>query len=280
MKRTRLAIVGFGRLGRACAEAARAHPRAELSGVVVRPGGARPASSAVQVVEHIRDLDRVDVALLCVPPADAEAVAGELLRQRFAVVECAAVDPARRDAYHDALAALAARQHTRIMLGAGWDPGVLDLFRGAFDLLIPRGQTQQLRRPVASLHHTAAAQQVPGVADALVVEHPGADGSRQRYLYLQLTGGAKPEKVEAAVTADPAFAGEATQVFFVDSIAALEEEAEGVLLERRGTAASGAHQSLLLEVRGDPAVLAARVMVDAACRLSALAVGGHRHMPG
>jgi diaminopimelate dehydrogenase len=275
-QRTRVAIVGHGRLGRACVQAATNHAEVELAGVVLRPGAERPASFRVPVAGHVRDLERVDVVLMCVPPNDAHGVAGELLRQRFAVVECAAVDASRRADYHEALADLAARQRARIMLGAGWDPGMLGLIRGAFDLLIPSGRTLQARRPLASLHHTAAARGVEGVEDALAVEHPGADGSVQRYLYLQLGRGADSAKVEAAVAADPAFAGEVTQVFVVESIAALEEEAEGVLLERLGTAASGAHQSLLLEARGDAAVLAARVMLDAARRLPGLPVGGHR----
>lgn len=112
------------------------------------------------------------------------------------------------------------------------------------------------------------------------MEHPGGDGRPERYLYVQLARGAVPDRVETALLSDPAFAGEATRVFFVDRIAALEEEADGVLLERLGTATSGAHQSLLLEARGAPAVLAARVMLDGARRLPALPVGGHRYTIG
>ena len=41
--------------------------------------------------------------------------------------------------YEDALAELATRQRARIMVRAGWDPGVLASIRGAFELLIPRG---------------------------------------------------------------------------------------------------------------------------------------------
>lgn len=276
-QRTRVAIVGHGRLGRACVQAAADHADVELAGLVLRPGAERPASSRVPVAGHVRDLERVDVVLVCVPAEDAAGVAGELLRQRFPIVECAGVAPERRAAYHDALAELAARQRARAMLGAGWDPGVYALIRGAFELLIPKGQTMHTRRPAASLHHTAAAAGVEGVEGALAVEHPAAGGGAERYLYLQLARGANADAVSAAVAADPAFAGEATQVFFVDSIAALEEEASGVLLERRGTAASGAHQTLLLEGRGDPAVLAARVMLDAARRLPSMPPGGHHY---
>lgn len=278
MKRIRVAIVGLGRLGRACVDAVREHGRLELAGVVRRAGARQvPGIAQVPVVAHVRDLANVEVVLLCVPAQASEGAARELLQQRFALVECARIEPQRLDAYHEGLADFAQRHRAKAMLGAGWDPGVFALVRAAFEMLIPRGHTQFTRRPAASLHHTAAAEGVAGVAGALAVEHPTAQGGLQRYVYVELARGANLAAIEVAITADPAFAGESTQVFAVDSIAALEEEGNGVLLERLGVAASGAHQSLLLEGRGDPVALAARAMTDAASRLPALTVGGHRY---
>lgn len=278
--------MGFGRLGRACADAVRDHGQLELVGIVHTPGAGGavrvPAARSVPapIEAHVRDLDRVEVVLLCVPVAATQAVARELLQQRFAVVECAQVEPERREAYCNDLADSAARHRAKIMTGAGWDPGVLAHLREACEMLIPRGHTQFTRRPAASLHHTATAAAVTGVAGALAVEHPATDGSARRYVYVELARGARLERVARAIVADPAFAGESTEVFAVDSLAALQEEAQGVLLERLGTAASGAHQSLLFEARGDPAVFAARVMADAARWLPRCPVGGHRFFLG
>ncbi len=283
VKKTRVAIVGYGRLGRACAHAVREHHELELAGVVRRPASPRTLPEPfvrTPVVGHVRDLDRADVLLLCVPAGDSEAAARELLQQGHSIVECAQLDAERRDACYASLTDFARRHHARIVFGAGWDPGVFSLLRGAFEMLIPHGRTEFTRRPAATLHHTAAAAGVTGVKGALAVEHPGADGRLERYVYVELERGARHEQVAAAVAADPAFVGEPTQVFVVDSIAALEEEGHGVLLERLGTAASGAHQSLLLEARGDPVALAARTMADAAWRLPAQAIGGHRYVPG
>lgn len=83
--------------------------------------------------------------------------------------------------------------------------------------------------------------------------------------------------MQAAVAADPAFRGESTQVFPVESVAALEAEGHGVLLERRGTGAHRAHASLLLEGRFDPILLAARTMLDAARYAPRMKVGAHRY---
>lgn len=101
-----------------------------------------------------------------------------------------------------------------------------------------------------------------------------ADGVITRYVYIELARGAKFDSVRAAVESDPMFAGEQTLVSEVPSLVALEAEGHGVVLERRGTAAQGAHQSLL-EGRFEAPVFAARVMLDAARHLPSLKSGAH-----
>jgi diaminopimelate dehydrogenase len=98
-----------------------------------------------------------------------------------------------------------------------------------------------------------------------------------RYVYAELANGADAAAVQAELAADPLFAGEETLLFPVERIAALEEEGHGCLLERRGTARSGAHQNLLLEARFDVATFAARVMLDASRRLWQLKPRAHRY---
>jgi hypothetical protein len=83
--------------------------------------------------------------------------------------------------------------------------------------------------------------------------------------------------VRAAIAADPAFAGERTEVFAVDSVAGMEAYGHGVLLERRASGGRGEHAALVFEGRFDPTLFAARAMLDAARRLPALARGGHRY---
>jgi diaminopimelate dehydrogenase len=261
MSRLRVAIIGFGRLGRALAQALEDCAELELAGIVRRG-------------EHVRDLRSPDVALVCVPAADTLEVAGDLLQQRLAIVECAALEGAALASHHAELVHRAARHRARAVVGAGWDPGVLSLLRRAFEMLIPRGASEMTRRPALPLHHTT--EPIPGVRAALAMEQRGAAES-QRYLYVELAPGARLEAVQAAVAADPTYAGEHSQVFAVDSVEALAAEAHGVLLERRGNARHGSHAALLLEGRFDPAMFAARAMLDAARRLPQLSVGGHRY---
>lgn len=93
MTRLRLAVVGWGRLGRACATALQDAQDLVLAGVVRRaasretPAG-RQAPGA-PCVSHVRDLGAVDVALLCVPAEAAPGAAQEMLQMRVARVRCA-----------------------------------------------------------------------------------------------------------------------------------------------------------------------------------------------
>ncbi len=261
MQRVRVAIVGYGRLGRACAEALKDCAGLELAGVVRRG-------------DHIRDLRVVDVALVCVPTALTLAVASELLEQRFAVVECATLEGSALEAHHAELFRIAELRHSSVVVGAGWDPGVLTILQRAFAMLIPHGASELTRRPAAELHHVAEA--LPGVRAALAADrHAGTQ--RQHYVYAELAPGARLDGVRAALAADPAFAGEQTEVFAVDSVAGMEATGHGVLLERRGSGMQGEHPALVFDARFDPALFAARTMLDAAQRLPRLGRGGHRY---
>lgn len=279
MKRIRLAVVGFGRLGRACVEAVQAAPDLELAGVVRRAEPARHALpkpyAQLKVADHVAALGQVDGALVCVPPEAMVDVAREILRQKVPIVECAAVDAATLQQNLEALHAVALDKKVPAILGAGWSPGALTLFQNLFQLLIPKGETEITYRPGVSLHHSAAAREVPGVRDALCAELRSADGRPQRYVYVELDRGADLGAVSRAVAADPLFLGEETQVFPVDSVANLEQEGHGIVLSRHGTAGQGIHDSLLLEGRFDLYAFSARIMLDAARRLPARKFGAH-----
>ncbi len=272
--------MGFGRLGRACAQALGEAPDLLPAGVVRRPesAGRLPQPfSGIPAVAHLRDLAGVDAALLCVPPAVSSAAARDVLQLGIPLVECAALEGRSLVAHHETIARAASAHRVAAVVGAGWDPGMLTLMRRAFEVLVPKGETIATASPGVSLHHTEAARNAPGVVGALATEHRDAGGKVTHYIYAQLQSGADPARVQAALDADPLFAGERALLFPVESISTLEQEGHGLVLERRGTARSGAHQSLLLEGRFDAAIFAARVMLDAARGLPRLGPGAHRY---
>lgn len=279
MKRTRLAVVGFGRLGKACVEALLEAHDLELVGVVRRPetlGQALPKPYAhVKVAGHVSELGALDGALLCVPANVTVDIARETLRRRVSIVECAMVDEGSLRQNLEALRATAIDERVTAILGAGWSPGALSIFQDLFRLLIPKGETEITHRPGISLHHCAAARDVEGVRDALAAELRDAAGRAQHYVYVELERGAKIEAVSQRIATDPLFLGEETQVFAVESVDSLTQEGHGVVLARRGTAGRGIHDSLVLEARFDIHAFSARIMLDAARRLPALRPGAY-----
>jgi diaminopimelate dehydrogenase len=142
-------------------------------------------------------------------------------------------------------------------------------------LLTPGGTTETTHRPGVSLHHTVTVQNIAGVRDALCAERRATDGTVQRYVYVELEAGTDIEGVAEAIRRDPLFVGEDTQVFPVQSLASLEEEGRGVVLERRGSTGRLGHQHFVLEGRFDETVMTAHVMVAAARALPRLQPGAY-----
>ncbi|MEW6707622.1 MAG: oxidoreductase [Pseudomonadota bacterium] len=283
-RRLRLAVVGWGRLGQACAAAIHEAGDLALAGIVRRadaPAGVLPGwLREVACVSHVRDLGALDGVLLCVPAQAAAGAAEELLQARVPLVECAHFDePAMLGRHHEQIAHHAERFRATAVVGAGWNAGVVPQLQRLFELLIPKGQSRTLDHVAAGLHHTAAAEGVPGVRGALSAEWPDAAGAMHRYVYVQLAEGADAERIRERITADPLYAGEPTEVLPLPDLPALAHESSGLLLERLASGAGGPHASLLLEARLDAHDFSARLMLDAARALPHQPHGGWRYSP-
>lgn len=281
MAKLQVAVIGFGELGSACANALIKDEHMTLAGVVRRADSIAPLPGklrAYPVVGHVRDLPAVHAALVCVPPGSVFGVARELLQAHIPVVECAAFEGEELDDYHAQLDHVAKNYRAVAIVGAGWNPGIFSLLTKAFETLIPHGQHSLHRHPGVSLHHCAAVAHINGIKGALAGELRADDGALQRYVYVELEKMADFDRVRGEITADPLFAEEETQVFQVEKLSELEaEEGQGIVLERRGIAPSARHESLLLEARFDQAAFAAQVMLDGVRKIPSLHHGAHRY---
>lgn len=279
VKPLRLAIVGVGRLGRACADAIRLTHDVVVAALVRRPTsgieGLPHDLRHIPVVTLLGERKDIDGALICVPTSAVLDTAAQILGHGTPIVECATLHAEAFHAHKEALRRLAVRHQTAAIVGAGWDPGALSVFRTWLALLTPGGTTETTHRPGVSLHHMAMVQGVAGVKDALCTERRAPDGTVQRYVYVELEAGTNADEVADAIRRDPLFLGEETQVFPVESLASLEQEGRGVVLDRRGSAGRLGHQHFVLEGRFDETVMTAQVMVAAARALVDLEPGAY-----
>lgn len=161
MKRLRLAIVGFGRVGRACAQVMVGSEDVVLTGIVRRPEQVNEELplpfSAIPRAVHIGELPEVDAALICVPVNLVQGISQSFLSRCIPIVECAILHGEAFQQHHAEIHRVAFHHKVAAIVGAGWDPGALSLFRCLFGLLIPKGHTETTRRPGLSLHHTLMA---------------------------------------------------------------------------------------------------------------------------
>ncbi len=141
-------------------------------------------------------------------------------------------------------------------------------------MLVPGGHTQVRHHAGIQLQHTVLPD-VRGVRAALATERVTLGGKRQRLVYVELERGADPDRVIKAIQSDPLHVDVDTQVFPVESLAAIEQEGRGVVLERRGGATRTGHHQFLLEARYEETALTVQVMMAGARALPKLKPGAH-----
>jgi diaminopimelate dehydrogenase len=279
VKPLRLAVVGFGRVGQVCSELISLSRDLSLAAIVRRVASAEgtlpETLRSIPVTTHIGQARDVDVALLCVPTNAVMETAYQILQHGIPIVDCATLHGEALYAHKNAIHKVAVHHRAPAIVGAGWDPGALSVFRSWFALLTPGGATETRHHTGISLRHTTMARGVVGVKDALCAEVRAADGRLQRYVYVELEEGVDADTITQAIRADPLFLREDTQVFPVESLAELEQEGRGVVLDRRGPPGRLGHHHLLLDARFDDTILTAQVMVAAARALPQLDPGAY-----
>ena len=262
---TKIAIVGYGNIGRSVLEAARAAGDMELVGVVRRDPANVPAELAgVTVVSDLSALpQKPDAAILCTPTRSVPDYARRCLELGINAVDSydihtgiwelkSSLDPV-------------AKAHGAVSIhSAGWDPGSDSVVRALLQAAAPKGITYTNFGPGMSMGHTVAVKAIEGVKKALSMTIPLGTSIHRRMVYVELEDGHTLEEVAAKVKADPYFAHDETHVVAVDDVDALLDMGHGVNLVRKGV--SGVTQNQLFEFNmkiNNPA-LTAQILVGAA----------------
>lgn len=265
MDKIRVAIVGYGNIGRYALQSLQAAPDMEVAGIV-RRNGAENCPKELEgfaVVKDIKELGKVDVALLATPTRSIEKYALEMLAQGIHTVDSfdihSEIVNLRRS-----LDAAAKQSGAVSIISAGWDPGSDSIVRTLLESLAPQGVTYTNFGPGRSMGHSVAVRAIEGVRDALSVTIPLGTGIHRRMVYVELKEGADFDTIAAAVKADPYFVNDETHVSQVPCVADLNDVGHGVNMVRKGVSGMTHNQLFDFNMRINNPALTAQVLVNAA----------------
>ena len=267
MNNIKVAIVGYGNVGRGALEAIQQEPDMVLTGIVRRKqsaSGSQPNELGdVKIVSDIRELPGTQVAILCGPTRSIKETASGILALGINTVDSFDIHP-KIPALRSDLDEVAKKHKAVSIISAGWDPGIDSVIRGWFLAMAPRGITYTNYGPGMSMGHTVAVKAVKGVKNALSITVPAGMGIHRRMVYVELESGAVFDQVEKAIKEDPYFVKDRTYVTQVENVESLLDTGHGVLMERNGVSGVTHNQMLKFQIRVNNPALTSQVMVSSA----------------
>lgn len=260
----RMAVVGLGNIGHAAAEAACAATDVELAGIVRRKVGKGGTEHGVPVVADVKELGRVDAALLCGPTRSIPETAPIYLRQGIATVDSFDIHGQALWELRQKLDAEAKAGGCAAVVSAGWDPGTDSVIRALLLAMAPSGLTHTNFGPGMSMGHSVAAKSKEGVKDALSMTIPIGSGMHRRMVYVALEDGVDFAVVKKAILEDAYFSHDDTRVAQVSDVDVLKDMGHGVLMERHGVSGRTHNQHFEFRMRVNNPAVTGQVMVACA----------------
>ncbi|MDR1729222.1 MAG: diaminopimelate dehydrogenase [Prevotellaceae bacterium] len=267
MEKIKIAVVGYGNIGKFAVEAIQAAPDMELVGVVRRASSAREIPlelTGIRIVSDIDELGKVDVAVLCGPTRSIPETATAIVEKGICTVDSFDIHGDALWGLRQLLDEACKKYNASSIISAGWDPGSDSVIRTLFMAMAPKGITYTNFGPGMSMGHSVAARSKEGVKNALSMTIPTGTGVHRRIVYVELEKGAMLETVTTAIKSDSYFSKDETHVIEVESVDVLQDMGHGVFIERKGV--SGKTQNQLFEYRmhiNNPA-LTSQVLVSCA----------------
>lgn len=169
-QKIRIAIVGYGNIGKAVELAVMQSPDMVLEAIFTRrdPSGIQPKSTSTKlcrVSEAESFTGDIDVAILCGGSATDLPEQGPHFAALFNTVDSYDTH-AKIPEYFTAVDAKARTAGTTSVISTGWDPGLFSLLRVIEEAVLPRGEAYTFWGPGVSQGHSDAVRRVKGVKDA------------------------------------------------------------------------------------------------------------------
>lgn len=265
-EKIRIAIAGYGNLGRGAEAAIAQHPDMTLTGVYTRrdPENVQTLGAAVPV-RRLDDIARykqdIDVLILCGGSKNDLPEQGPALAAEFTTVDSYDTH-ARIPEYFDAVDAAARAGGNIALISVGWDPGLFSLNRLFGEAILPQGDTYTFWGKGLSQGHSDAVRRVPGVRAAVQYTVPSAEAIEQvrsgvrpqlttrqkhkRECFVVLEEGADADKVRHDIVTMPDyFADYDTTVTFISEETLRSEHSampHGGFVIRSGESGAGDNQ--------------------------------------
>jgi len=294
----KLAIFGYGNIGRGVELAIRQNPDMALTGVFTRrdPAGVTTVTGApVYAAARIGDFrDSIDAVVICGGSATDLPELTPMLAGQFNVVD--SFDTHARIPEHFAAVDAAARAAgTTALISGGWDPGMFSLARLYGAAILPEGQDYTFWGRGVSQGHSDAIRRIPGVLDARQYTVPVPEAleavrsgacpelttreKHRRECYVAAAPGADLAAIETAIKTMPNyFADYDTTVEFVSPEELKKNHAAlphgGFVIRTGTTGLTGEHRHTVeyrLALDSNPEFTAGALvaMARAVCRLNA-----------
>lgn len=265
MNKIRVAVVGYGNIGKYAVEALESATDMEIAGIVRRSGNENCPLEIREynVVKSIKELENVDVAILATPTRSVEEHAIECLNLGINTVDSFDIHGLIVD-LRSSLDKVAKENGAVSIISAGWDPGSDSIVRTLMESLAPKGLTYTNFGPGRSMGHSVCVRSKKGVKDALSMTIPVGEGIHRRMVYVELEDGISLEEVTKEIKADPYFASDDTHVFQVDSVDELNDVGHGVNLVRKGVSGKTHNQLFEFNMKINNPALTAQVLVNVA----------------
>lgn len=227
----KIAIVGYGNLGKGVEQNLKNHSDIEAVGVFTRrdPKSVKTLGTAVYHVDDLFDYqNKVDVCILCGSSKNDLEEQTPYLSRYFNCVDSFDIH-ANIIAHKRNVDKTAAESHHTSLISAGWDPGLFSMNRILFEAILPKGQTETFWGKGVSQGHSQVVRSIDGVIDAIQYTIPDqksiADfkkgeviddkSKHQRHCYVVAHEKDQQRIEEEIITMPHYFADSDTSVFFI-----------------------------------------------------------------
>ena len=235
MSNIKIAICGYGNLGKGVEKEIHKSPDLELVGIFTRrnPQTLKTLSSAP--ILSIKDLenwkDKIDVVIMCGGSATDLPEQVPNVAKLFNTVDSFDTH-AKIPEYFDTVNNSAIQAQKTAVISGGWDPGMFSVMRTYADAILPGGNTYTFWGKGVSQGHSDAIRRIPGVKNAIQYTIPIEEAMDQvrkgknpnlttaqkhlRECFVVLEDGANSQSIEEQIKTMPNyFADYHTEVHFI-----------------------------------------------------------------